>query len=137
MAKGEMLSNFSSLLAFDSIVPKKLSSSTTVALSGHVPSLRQPAYKILTCRPNNVTTNTLKAWEGILTTARRGRKFLSLLPPTRPFQTLFRPASQTEGSSNAPGSSSKLSNLTREVDGALSRREAAVGVVHKARRAEK
>ncbi len=121
------------------IVPKKLSSSTTVALSGQVPSLRQPAYRILTCRPNSVIKNKNRQMcgKGRHTTARRGRNFFSRPPSTRPFHTLLSPASQTSGRSRAPGSSSKFSNLTREIGGAWPRREAAVGVVHRARRAAK
>jgi hypothetical protein len=75
--------------------------------------------------------------KSIHTTTRRGKTFLSLPPPTRPFHTLSSPASQTSGRSNAPGSSSRLSNLTHEVDGAWSSREVAVSFVHRARRAAK
>lgn len=75
--------------------------------------------------------------KGYHTTARRGKKFLNLPPPIRPFHTLLSPASHTSGRSNAPGSSSKLSNLMHEVDRAWPSREAAVDFVHRARRAAK
>jgi hypothetical protein len=71
------------------------------------------------------------------TTARRGRKFLSLPPPRRPLHTLLSPPSQTSGRSKASGLSSKFSSLTYEIDGSWPSLEAAVGVVHRARRAAK